>query len=430
MRVLLLGATGLIGRAALTRLIADGREVVGLARDVRGIAHELPQVRFLACDLGRMTAAEAWIDLVAGVDAVVNAAGQLQDGGGDDVEAVQERAVVALGEACARRGVRRFVQVSAVGATEDAPTAFMRTKARADARLAALGLDLVVLRPGLVLAAQAHGGTALIRALAALPFATPIPAGAGPIQTVAVEEVAEAIARGVAGTLPPGGYDLVAPERHALADVVGAHRRWLGHAPARALEVPMALVRLVAAGADALGRLGWRSPFRSTAVAQIAAGVVGDGAAWAKAAGRAPEGLAATLARRPATVQERWFARLYLLKAVAIGTLALFWVVSGLVALSDVRRAAEVLTMRGWGLAPAGFAVVGGALADVALGLAISVRRFLRPAALGMIALSLAYLGLGTFAAPDLWLDPLGPFLKVLPGLVLALVVLAIEPGR
>jgi hypothetical protein len=86
--------------------------------------------------------------------------------------------------------------------------------------------------------------------------------------------------------------------------------------------------------------------------------------------------------------------------------------------------------MRGWGLAPAGFAVVGGALADVALGLAISVRRFLRPAALGMIALSLAYLGLGTFAAPDLWLDPLGPFLKVLPGLVLALVVLAIEPGR
>ena len=47
-----------------------------------------------------------------------------------------------------------------------------------------------------------------------------------------------------------------------------------------------------------------------------------------------------------------------------------------------------------------------------------------------MIALSLAYLVGGTFAAPDLWLDPLGPFVKVLPGIGLALFVLGLMEDR
>ena len=46
------------------------------------------------------------------------------------------------------------------------------------------------------------------------------------------------------------------------------------------------------------------------------------------------------------------------------------------------------------------------------------------------VFVSLAYLAGGTFAAPDLWLDPLGPLLKVIPGLVLTLFVLAFSSDR
>ena len=51
--------------------------------------------------------------------------------------------------------------------------------------------------------------------------------------------------------------------------------------------------RLVSAAADAIGWLGWRSPARSTAMAQLTAGVIGDPAAWIAATG-----ISAEVARR------------------------------------------------------------------------------------------------------------------------------------
>ncbi|MGO4842772.1 DoxX-like family protein [Rhizobiaceae sp. 2RAB30] len=41
-------------------------------------------------------------------------------------------------------------------------------------------------------------------------------------------------------------------------------------------------------------------------------------------------------------------------------------------------------------------------------------------ACLGMIATSIAYLVGGTVFTPGLWLDPLGPFVKVLPAIMAA----------
>jgi hypothetical protein len=48
----------------------------------------------------------------------------------------------------------------------------------------------------------------------------------------------------------------------------------------------------------------------------------------------------------------------------------------------------------------------------------------------GMIAVSLAYLGGGTLIEPALWLDPLGPLVKVLPSIMLTLAALAMLEER
>ena len=94
------------------------------------------------------------------------------------------------------------------------------------------------------------------------------------------------------------------------------------------------------------------------------------------------------------------------------------------------RAATEVLTTRGVSLPLAPVPVIGGALADIALGLAILWRPWLRPAALGMAALAIGYLVAGTLVTPDIWADPLGPFGKVLPGVILALWVAALAEDR
>ncbi len=51
-------------------------------------------------------------------------------------------------------------------------------------------------------------------------------------------------------------------------------------------------------------------------------------------------------------------------------------------------------------------------------------------AALGMITLTLAYLAGGTVLTPNLWADPLGPLVKAIPAMCLAVVALALAEDR
>jgi hypothetical protein len=124
----------------------------------------------------------------------------------------------------------------------------------------------------------------------------------------------------------------------------------------------------------------------------------------------------------PATLQERRFARLYLAMPLAVAILALFWLASGLTGLWQWRAAAALITPAGLTEGAAATLVWGGAGLDIALGLGVLVRRWARAACLGMVGLSLVYLLLGSVLTPWLWADPLGPFLKIVPGAGLALI--------
>ncbi|PIK72528.1 hypothetical protein CS379_13475, partial [Methylobacterium frigidaeris] len=177
-------------------------------------------------------------------------------------------------------------------------------------------------------------------------------------------------------------------------------------------------------------RPGWRSPLRSTALVQVTEGVIGDPGPWQRAGGPELSGLRASLRRLPSTVQERWFGRLWLVKPAVIGGLALFWLVSGLVGLVRFDAAAAVLTERGVGPGAADAAVAAGIVLDLVLGAAMLVRRLMPLAALAMIGGTLAYLVAGTWLAPDLWADPLGTYVKMLPAALLALVALALAAER
>jgi uncharacterized protein YbjT (DUF2867 family) len=431
MQVLVLGGYGLIGLPAVRRLVEAGHRVTGLGRSVRSARISHPDVTWIERDISRLTDPAAWLPVLSGIEAVVNCSGALQDSGRDDLQALQSDAMKALFEACQVASVRRVVQVSAAGVSQQAATPFYRTKAEADAALAASDLDWIVLRPGLVIAPAAYGGTALIRGLASFPFMLPLVGGGQPLQTVGVDDVADAILAAVEGRVASRAvYDLVEERPHSLQEVVLAFRSWLGHPAAAVVRAPNWIGRFLCGIGDALSWLGWRPPLRTTALLQLEAGVAGDPSAWFQERGRVLSGLQETLRRHPATVQERWFGRLWLMKPVVIAALSLFWLASGLIGLMASEAASAILTGRGIGHGIATLAVIGGSLLDMALGAMLLLRRTYRAAALGMIATTLAYLAAGTALAPELWLDPLGAFVKTLPGLVLALVALAIADER
>lgn len=429
-RAVVLGAYGLIGSACLRVLKADGFEVVGVGRSRAAGLRADPGITWVAQDVARASP-EGWEALLDGADVVVNAAGALQDGTRDRLAGIHEDAVARMVDAL--RGSRvRVIQISAAGASEGAATEFLRSKARGDARLMRSDLDWVILRPTLVIGPQAFGGTALLRAAAAVPlvFARVLPDS--PVQTVSVDDVAQAVLRAARGEVPTRAVlDLTEAGTRSLADTIATIRRWQGFPPWRlGVAVPRPPLRALARAADALGWLGWRSPLRTTAIRTLEDGVTGDPSAWLAAGGAPCRSLEHTLADLPSTVQERWFARMYLLLPLVLGTLALFWVLSGLIGLARRGAAEAVLTDRGLRSSLAGLAVMGGSAVDLALGLAVLWRPWARAACLGMVAVALAYLIAATLLAPDLWADPLGPLLKVLPSIILALVGAALLDER
>jgi uncharacterized protein YbjT (DUF2867 family) len=155
-------------------------------------------VRWIGADIATLTTPHAWAAHIEGVDAIVNASGALQDGARDNLRAAQQDAIIALIQACAGKAIR-FVQISAPGAKLDARTEFLRTKGVADAAFRASALDWTILKPGLVISANAYGGTSLLRMLAATPFGQPLVLGDARVQIVAASDVAEATLLAVEG---------------------------------------------------------------------------------------------------------------------------------------------------------------------------------------------------------------------------------------
>ena len=78
----------------------------------------------------------------------------------------------------------------------------------------------------------------------------------------------------------------------------------------------------------------------------------------------------------------------------------------------------------------AGPSVIAGALADLAVGSAIAFRPTTRYGLYGAIGLTLFYVVAGSILLPRLWLEPLGPLLKIWPILALNLILLAILEER
>ena len=430
MRILVLGAYGLIGLAIARMLHASGHSVRGLGRSADVGPRLAPQISWVQADLVRLQAPSDWKPLLENLDFVVNAAGVLQDGLRDDVERVHHGAIAALAAACAERAIT-LIQISAPNAKTDSDTNFMRSKARGDQAIKDSGVDWIILRPGLVIGRDAYGGSALLRATAAFPLVIPIALGEKRLQTVALTDVAQVVREAVENAIPARtDADVVEDEPRTLREIVTRLRAWMGIRDARAVAVPPWAACAVARVADALGHFGWRSPMRTTALRALDGEVLGDPAPLRAIRGASLKSLDQILGDIPPSTQERWFARAYLLMPAMVATLSVFWIASGIIGVMDVERAARTIPP---GTVPdgmPGLLVIAGSVVDVALGVAILFRPTARLACLGMVLTSLIYLAAGTFLTPQLWLDPLGAFVKVLPGIMLAIATAALLEER
>jgi uncharacterized protein YbjT (DUF2867 family) len=164
MRIVIAGGHGKIA-LLLERLLAErGDQAVGLIRNPAQVADvRQAGAEAVVCDL-ETASAEDVAALLTGADAVVFAAGAGAGSGAPRKDSVDRAASVLLADAAERAGVRRFVQVSSMGAgqpprpgADEVWAAYIAAKTAAEDDLRTRDLDWTILRPGGLTDAPATG---------------------------------------------------------------------------------------------------------------------------------------------------------------------------------------------------------------------------------------------------------------------------------
>ncbi len=219
--VTIFGGTGFVGRYVARRMAKEGWRVRCACRRPNDSPFVrtygvVGQVEPVFCNIRDDDSVR---DVTRGADAVVNCVGLLAEAGPQTFEALQQAGAARIARIAAEEGVSELVQISAIGAREDAPSDYARTKAMGEAAVREAFPRAVILRPSIVFGHEDEffnrfGGMARMSPI--LPLV-----GAGTkFQPVYVDDVAAAIQMGVEGKAAPGIYELGGPD-------VSTFREWM-----------------------------------------------------------------------------------------------------------------------------------------------------------------------------------------------------------
>ena len=415
MRILLTGSNGFIGRRLRDRLLDEGHDVLCAARDLR---RPDPRCTTVVADFAAATP-PPWHEHLRGVDAVVNTAGIFRERGRGEFEAVHARGPIALFEACAAAGVRRVIQISALGADADAPTEFLRSKRRADLHLLALPLDATIVQPSLVFGVEG-ASTRRLLALASLPLLAVPGDGRQRVQPLHVDDLVTALVALLGAA--PGAWRgrrvaAVGPQPLSLQDYLVALRAGMRLPAPPIWHVPERLVQVAAA-------VGTRLPgalFDRAAWEMLQRGNVAPSDDMRVLLGAPPRAARQFVAQEVAPAVRDAAQLAWLLPLLRV-TLAFLWIATAVVSLGVypiadslalLARAGVPESLRPWALG-------GAALLDLAFGIAciasLPRRRWLWAA---QALLILVYSIVITVRLPEYWLHPFGPLTKNVPLLAL-----------
>ena len=241
--ILLVGATGRLGKAVALRLLDDGIPFRAACRNVtkaQWLAERGVDVRRMDIESGAGVK-----EAMSGAGKVISCIHGLMGRSRHSIERIDVRGQAALIDAAVEVEVERFVYISALGASPDHPSEFWRAKARTEQHLKASGLDYVILRPSAFMDLYAHDliGAAVLRGKTVFVLGK----GTTPRNMIAVADVADVAIKAllqedlVRQTIPVGGWD--SPTEREIAALYAS----LSGRPLKLRTVPAVVLATLAA---------------------------------------------------------------------------------------------------------------------------------------------------------------------------------------
>ncbi len=221
-QIVVLGGTGFVGSHLVHRLSAAGYRVKVLTRRREDGKHLflLPNVQVEECDVFFDS---AFSRAIRGSHAVINLIGILHESRCNTFERMHAELPRRVAQACRNEGVPRLLHMSALQAAQDAPSAYLRSKALGEAAVweaAGDAVGVTMFRPSVIFGR----GDSFLNLFALLAKWMPLIVLAKPearFQPVFVEDVAEAFVRSLSTPETVGqAYALCGPKVYTLRELV------------------------------------------------------------------------------------------------------------------------------------------------------------------------------------------------------------------
>ena len=243
-RVLVAGGTGFVGSHVVARLAAAGHDVVVPTRNRQRVRHLLPLPTVQVVEIDPYDA-QALTRLARDATVAINLVGILHEHRRASFERAHVEFPRALVGVCRQAGIARILHMSAQGASADAPSRYLRSKAQGEAVVADSGLAFTIFRPSVIFGRQDTFLNLFARLARVFPV-LPLAAAQARFQPVFVGDVAACFAQACVDDATIGKrYALCGPKVYTLEALVRYVAETSRH-PRPVVALPPGLARLQA----------------------------------------------------------------------------------------------------------------------------------------------------------------------------------------
>lgn len=255
--VLVIGASGLVGRRLAQALLAEGQPVRCLARSPA----KLEDLATAGCEIDRgdiadLAAVQGATESVAAVYVSIHTLSPQPGGGaGARFMAVETRGLQNVLTACRSHGVRRVIYVTSLGIAPDAPGEWLRERWRTEQLLLNSGLDVTVIRPGHIVGIGGRGFDTVV-SQAKRRTAVTLGGDRPKMRAIAVDDLIYYLA-GVLDDPRTFGqrYEVGSDDVLSMNEMIDAVADLLGKAHPRKVQIPGALLGALAPLVERMGKL-------------------------------------------------------------------------------------------------------------------------------------------------------------------------------